>query len=77
MLTYNAATPTQGARSGEAFDPPRESAPSPAADGDRSWHNSSFELAHGLEVVEIRGDLSALLAEVQGAPQAYGASLAV
>ena len=70
MLSYKAATMTQRARSGEPFDPPRQSTPPPAADDDRSWHNSSFELAQGLEVVEIRGDFGALMAEGPGAPRA-------
>jgi hypothetical protein len=64
------AVMTQHARNGQVVDPPRDDPHDPAAVDDRSWHNSSFELAQGLEVVEIRIDFQSLIAAAAGELQA-------
>ncbi len=56
----------------EAPTPVRESV-QPWVYQDHSWHNSSFELAKGLEVIEYRGPCPALWADMASAFCAAGA----
>jgi hypothetical protein len=56
-------------------EPPRDGTHPSVHDDDSSWHSSSFELARGLEVIELPGSPPPAVAEIRPAFDPPEASL--